>query len=136
MNRFITLFLYVSHIYSVNQCQFTFATPPPFRLIYTLSYERNPTALILSTILPPIKLYFTFSKMISSAAPVAKAVVSGTGQSYSRTEEINNAFANEVSWDRSSMSSTQAPTHRPSKRTYGAIQTVNFLCLRFCLSQW
>ncbi|KAG5390462.1 hypothetical protein IGI04_032003 [Brassica rapa subsp. trilocularis] len=55
--------------------------------------------------------------------------VSGTGQSYSRTEEINNAFANEVSWDRSSMSSTQAPTHRPSKRTYGAIQTVNFLCL-------
>ncbi|CAN7034343.1 unnamed protein product, partial [Brassica rapa subsp. trilocularis] len=40
---------------------------------------------------------------------------------YSRTEEINNAFANEVSWDRSSMSSTQAPTHRPSKRTYGAI---------------
>ncbi|CAF2286388.1 unnamed protein product [Brassica rapa subsp. narinosa] len=212
MNRFITLFLYVSHIYSVNQCQFTFATPPPFCLIYTLSYERNPTALILSTILPPIKLYFTFSKMISSAAPVAKAVVchstlkkwqvhgnqllflddrnseihgfipagrryhqgsvhqcvelptifcnrnfslrsqlaaeqsrcfklevaevSGTGQSYSRTEEINNAFANEVSWDRSSMSSTQAPTHRPSKRTYGAIQTVNFLCLRFCLSQW
>ncbi|CDY19062.1 BnaA04g18020D [Brassica napus] len=75
MNRFITLFLYVSHIYSVNQCQFTFATPPPFCLIYTLSYERNPTALILSTILPPIKLYFTFSKMISSAAPVAKAVV-------------------------------------------------------------
>ncbi|CAN7062295.1 unnamed protein product [Brassica oleracea var. botrytis] len=162
---------------------------------------RNPTALILSTILPPRKLYFTFSKMISSAGPVDKAVfchstlkkwrvhgnqllflddrnseiygfipsgrryhkgsvhqcvelryeitglpfyhelqsaeslaaeqsrcfklevaeVSGSGQSYSRTEEINNAFANEVSWDRSSTSSTQAPTHRPSKRTYGAI---------------
>nr|VDC67792.1 unnamed protein product [Brassica rapa] len=187
----------------------------PVHVRYTSSIPpyiyRNPTALILSTILPPIKLYFTFSKMISSAAPVAKAVVchstlkkwqvhgnqllflddrnseihgfipagrryhqgsvhqcvelrfeitgnfslrsqlaaeqsrcfklevaevSGTGQSYSRTEEINNAFANEVSWDRSSMSSTQAPTHRPSKRTYGAIQTVNFLCLRFCLSQW
>ncbi|WZZ82339.1 hypothetical protein YC2023_102911 [Brassica napus] len=47
--------------------------------------------------------------------------VSASGQSYSRTEEINNAFTNEVSWDRSSTSSTQAPTHRPSKRTYGAI---------------
>lgn len=46
---------------------------------------------------------------------------SGSGQSYSRTEEINNAFANEVSWDRSSTSSTQAPTQRPSERTYGAI---------------
>ncbi|CAG7886169.1 unnamed protein product [Brassica rapa] len=46
---------------------------------------------------------------------------SGGGQSYSRTEEINNAFANEVSWDRSSTSSTQAPTQRPSERTYGAI---------------
>ncbi|KAH0865429.1 hypothetical protein HID58_082640 [Brassica napus] len=44
--------------------------------------------------------------------------VSASGQSYSRTEEINNAFTNEVSWDRSSTSSTQAPTHRPSKRTY------------------
>ncbi|CAF2073852.1 unnamed protein product [Brassica oleracea var. botrytis] len=38
-----------------------------------------------------------------------------------RTEEINKAFANEVSWDRASTSSTQAPTHRPSERTYGAI---------------
>ncbi|KAG2243100.1 hypothetical protein Bca52824_095056 [Brassica carinata] len=47
--------------------------------------------------------------------------VSGSGQSYSRTEEINNAFANEVSWDRSSTSSAQAPTQRPSERTYGAI---------------
>uniref|UniRef100_A0A1J3EJL6 G-protein coupled receptor n=1 Tax=Noccaea caerulescens TaxID=107243 RepID=A0A1J3EJL6_NOCCA len=47
--------------------------------------------------------------------------VSGSGQSYSRTEEINNAFANEVSWDRSSSSSSQAPTQRPSDRTYGAI---------------
>ncbi|KAF3528013.1 hypothetical protein DY000_02036434 [Brassica cretica] len=46
---------------------------------------------------------------------------SGSGQNYSRTEEINNAFANEVSWDRSSTSSTQAPTQRPSERTYGAI---------------
>lgn len=47
--------------------------------------------------------------------------VSGSGQSYSRTEDINNAFANEVSWDRSSASSTQATTQRPSERTYGAI---------------
>lgn len=47
--------------------------------------------------------------------------ISGSGQSYSRTEEINNAFANEVSWDRSSTSSTQAPTQKPSERTYGAI---------------
>ncbi|CAN6910848.1 unnamed protein product [Brassica oleracea] len=46
---------------------------------------------------------------------------SGSGQNYSRTEEINSAFANEVSWDRSSTSSTQAPTQRPSERTYGAI---------------
>ncbi|CAH8345137.1 unnamed protein product [Eruca vesicaria subsp. sativa] len=46
---------------------------------------------------------------------------SGSGQSYSRTEEINNAFANEVSWDRASASSAQSPTHRPSERTYGAI---------------
>ncbi|KAG2258740.1 hypothetical protein Bca52824_078034 [Brassica carinata] len=45
--------------------------------------------------------------------------VSGSGQSYSRTEEINNAFANEVSWDRSSTSSTQAPTHRPISRMRG-----------------
>ncbi|CAN6899039.1 unnamed protein product [Brassica oleracea] len=77
MNRFITLFLYVSHIYSVNQWQTTFATPPPFHLIYIYIYiyiYRNPTALILSTILAPIKLYFTFSKMISSAGPVDKAV--------------------------------------------------------------
>ena len=75
MNRFIILYLYVSHIYSVNQCQTTFVTPPPFRLIYMLSYERNPTTLILSTILHPIKLYYTFLKMISSAALVARAAV-------------------------------------------------------------
>ncbi|KAL0662703.1 hypothetical protein Bca4012_099540 [Brassica carinata] len=75
MNRFIIIYLYVSHIYSINQCQTTFVTPPPFRLIYMLSYERNPTALMLSTILHPIKLYYTFLKMISSAAPVARAAV-------------------------------------------------------------
>ncbi|CAN7085052.1 unnamed protein product [Brassica oleracea var. botrytis] len=77
MNRFIILYLYVSHIYPVNQCQTKFVTPPPFRLIYIymLSYERNPTTLILSTILHPIKLYYTFLKMISSAALVARAAV-------------------------------------------------------------
>ncbi|CAF2058600.1 unnamed protein product [Brassica napus] len=247
MNRFIIIYLYVSHIYSINQCQTTFVTPPPFRLIYMLSYERNPTALMLSTILHPIKLYYTFLKMISSAAPVARAAVchstfgslhfrdsrnikkwrvhgnqllflddtihgfipagrryhegsvegkkervitslksenfslrsqlaaeqsryfkledaevrqkiktmetlekkmgfihrqravvseqaatnmNGKRQSsgswkwtklLNRTEEINKAFANEVSWDPSSTSSTQTPTHRPSERTYGAI---------------
>ncbi|KAJ4876099.1 Uncharacterized protein Rs2_41117 [Raphanus sativus] len=47
--------------------------------------------------------------------------VSGSGQSYSRTKEINNDFANEVSCDLSSTSSTQAPIQRPSERTYGAI---------------
>ncbi|CAN8328042.1 unnamed protein product [Cochlearia groenlandica] len=47
--------------------------------------------------------------------------MSGSGGSYSRTEEINNAFASEVSWDRSSATSPQAPTQRPNERTYGAI---------------
>ncbi|CAH2071046.1 unnamed protein product [Thlaspi arvense] len=34
--------------------------------------------------------------------------VSGSGQRYSRIEDINNVFANEVSWDRSSASFTQS----------------------------
>uniref|UniRef100_A0A0D3CTR6 Acyl-CoA-binding domain-containing protein n=1 Tax=Brassica oleracea var. oleracea TaxID=109376 RepID=A0A0D3CTR6_BRAOL len=60
----------------------------------------------------------------------AAANMNGKRQSYGewkwtkllkRTEEINKAFANEVSWDPSSTSSTQAPTHRPSERTYGSI---------------
>ncbi|XP_010526775.1 PREDICTED: uncharacterized protein LOC104804245 [Tarenaya hassleriana] len=62
--------------------------------------------------LPGISLLSALLETVSGA--------SSSGQNYSRPEDINNAFANEVSWERPPASHTQ-PTRRTNERTYGAI---------------
>ncbi|XP_022775350.1 uncharacterized protein LOC111317210 isoform X3 [Durio zibethinus] len=46
--------------------------------------------------------------------------VSGRGQSYSRAEDLNTAFASEVSWERPPTAAAQG-TWTPSERKYGSI---------------